>query len=642
MDPLVAEIEQTPNRDEPLAEGTPLLIDELWVLRHAMVAQEHEWLPQMSGINERYRAGARNLAHYLALRQSDCRPLQERLANMGLSSLGRTESHVLANVDRVLGILHRLSGHPWHHRPQELPVDMGAGYTQLQQHADDLFGPAPKKRPVRIMVTLASECAEDVELIRKYARAGMNVARINCAHDGPAQWRAMAKHIRRVAKEEGKHIAVLMDLGGPKLRTGPVAPGAAVLKLRPNRDEFGRLVTPIHLGLRAIGSTQPITGVCTYLEVDAKWLLQLKNGDHLDLRDARGAERTLLVMAVEDHGVRVECDQTIYVIPETRLRCCRALRGPQSTAVAGVPQKVGALHLRRGDRLRLTRDGLGMAAPKHLGKGHHHPARIACTLPEVFPQVRAGEPIWFDDGKIGGVVVHASPDWLDIEITRVREQGDKLEGDKGINLPESHLTLPALTEKDFQDLDEAVQLADIVGLSFVQRADDIDLLRKALAERHATDMGVVIKIETRAGFENLPNIMFAAMACHAAGIMIARGDLAVECGYERLAEIQEEILWATEAAHMPVVWATQVLESQAKTGFPSRAEITDAAMGERAECVMLNKGAHLVDAIRSLDNILCRMQDHQEKKRSLLRPLQAWHKPLVQPTPRPPHAPKKD
>jgi pyruvate kinase len=105
------------------------------------------------------------------------------------------------------------------------------------------------------------------------------------------------------------------------------------------------------------------------------------------------------------------------------------------------------------------------------------------------------------------------------------------------------------------------------------------------------------------------------------GVMIARGDLAVECGYERLAELQEEIMWLTEAAHLPLIWATQVLESLAKYGKPSRAEITDAAMGERAECVMLNKGPHILEAIQMLDNILQRMQGHQNKKNALLRRL---------------------
>ena len=107
--------------------------------------------------------------------------------------------------------------------------------------------------------------------------------------------------------------------------------------------------------------------------------------------------------------------------------------------------------------------------------------------------------------------------------------------------------------------------------------------------------------------------------------MIARGDLAIECGYERLAEVQEEILWICEAAHVPVIWATQVLENLAKSGQPSRAEITDAAMGERAECVMLNKGPHILEAVDVLDDILRRMQAHQTKKQAMLRELRLAH-----------------
>jgi pyruvate kinase len=118
-----------------------------------------------------------------------------------------------------------------------------------------------------------------------------------------------------------------------------------------------------------------------------------------------------------------------------------------------------------------------------------------------------------------------------------------------------------------------------------------------------------------------PALLLTAMRRPIVGVMIARGDLAVECGWERLAELQEEILWICEAAHLPVIWATQVLEQLAKEGRPSRAEITDAAMAERAECVMLNKGPHLVEAVRVLDDILRRMQSHQSKKRSMLRRL---------------------
>jgi pyruvate kinase len=158
----------------------------------------------------------------------------------------------------------------------------------------------------------------------------------------------------------------------------------------------------------------------------------------------------------------------------------------------------------------------------------------------------------------------------------------------------------------------------------VQTPEDVALLRAHLQRLKRGDMGLVLKIETLQGFENLPELMLAAMASGPSGIMIARGDLAVECGFERMAEVQEEILCCAEAAHMPVIWATQVLESMAKTGVPSRAEISDAALGVRAECVMLNKGQFIVEAIRTLDDILQRMAGHQQKKRPLLRALRAW------------------
>jgi pyruvate kinase len=105
------------------------------------------------------------------------------------------------------------------------------------------------------------------------------------------------------------------------------------------------------------------------------------------------------------------------------------------------------------------------------------------------------------------------------------------------------------------------------------------------------------------------------------GVMIARGDLAVEIGFERISEVQNQILWLCEAAHIPVIWATQVLENLAKTGMPTRAEISDAAQGAQAECVMLNKGPYINDAIKTLKNILIRMEGHSFKKKNELRAL---------------------
>jgi pyruvate kinase len=163
----------------------------------------------------------------------------------------------------------------------------------------------------------------------------------------------------------------------------------------------------------------------------------------------------------------------------------------------------------------------------------------------------------------------------------------------------------------------------------VQEVADLKLLQKALEEQlseKAKKIAIIAKIETQKAVHNLPELIVAAAGKHPFGVMIARGDLAVEIGYERLAEIQEEILWLCEAAHIPVVWATQVLENLVSKGIPSRAEMTDAAMAERAECVMLNKGPFVNQAITILDDVLSRMQEHQLKKTPQLRALRVWQK----------------
>ncbi|MGZ8453453.1 MAG: pyruvate kinase, partial [Candidatus Binatia bacterium] len=249
------------------------------------------------------------------------------------------------------------------------------------------------------------------------------------------------------------------------------------------------------------------------------------------------------------------------------------------------------------------------------------PARIGVTLPQIFADARAGESIWFDDGKIGGVIRSVDPDEMRVEIVQARAKGENLRADKGINLPDSELNLPALTPEDIAILPFIARHAELVDYSFVRSPSDVELLLNALDRVHGNHLGIVLKIETRKAFERLPSLILTAMRSPNIGVMIARGDLAVECGYERTGELQEEIMWIAEAAHVPVIWATQVLETLAKKGQPSRAEITDAGMGERAECVMLNKGPFVIDAVRTLDNVLRRMQNHHAKKVALLRPL---------------------
>jgi pyruvate kinase len=249
------------------------------------------------------------------------------------------------------------------------------------------------------------------------------------------------------------------------------------------------------------------------------------------------------------------------------------------------------------------------------------PATLTCSLEAVFQGVKPGERIFFDDGKIAGVINKVTPECLDIGILQVVGGSARLRDEKGLNLPDSHLLLPAISAKDLEDLAFAIKHADMVAMSFVQRVEDV---RQLVAELHRLGkpkLGIVLKIETQRAFADLPALLLEAMKHYPVAVMVARGDLGVEVGFERLAEVQEEILWLCEAAHVPVIWATQVLESLAKGGMPSRAEVTDAAISGRAECVMLNKGPYIEQTLEFLCNVLNRMEAHHQKKTSMLRRL---------------------
>lgn len=256
--------------------------------------------------------------------------------------------------------------------------------------------------------------------------------------------------------------------------------------------------------------------------------------------------------------------------------------------------------------------------------------QASCSLPQVLKELKVGTTVWIDDGRIGACVDSITCEGVLLKITHARLKGEKLSPDKGLNFPYTDLHLCSLTEKDKQDLDFIAANADkidIIGYSYVQTPADIQLLQQELQARLPENYpipAIVAKIETPLAVSNLPELIVQAAGKQPFGIMIARGDLAIEIGYQRLAEIQEEILWLCEAAHIPVIWATQVLENLVKHGMPSRAEMTDAAMAERAECVMLNKGPHILEAVGILDDVLTRMQTHQLKKTSQLRALQSW------------------
>jgi pyruvate kinase len=457
------------------------------------------WRPRIQ--RDEFLLSARNLAHYLALRRHDLRELQLQLMPWGLSSLGRCEARVIPNLNAVaaaLSAMGSISGGP---PPEPDSAGFFRGNDLLRQHSEAALGPSPANRGVRIMVTLPTEAAYDYEIVRRLVSRGMDIARINCAHDDGGVWAAMAEHVRRASAETGRPCRVCLDLCGPRSRI------VSTTVPYDSRVRVGDLV---------LMTARPVP-------IDAEWCHQLQ-----------------------------------------------------------------------------------------------------CSIPEVLDQLENGAQVWVNEGRLGAAVERRVNDGVLLRVTEAREKGEHLRQDKGLNFPDTDLRIDPLTPQDLRDLDVVAPLADLVGYSFVQLPVDIASLQRELAARGAGRVSLVAKIETRQAVKNLPELIVQGAGIQPLAIMIARGDLAVEVGYKRMAEIQEELLWLCEAAHVPVIWATQVLDNFVKKGVRHRAEMTDAAMAERAEGVMLNKGAFAAEAVTMLDDLLGRMEGHQFKKTSRMRALRTW------------------
>ncbi|MCZ8177390.1 MAG: pyruvate kinase [Rhizobium sp.] len=491
---------------ETTATRAALALEDLRQIRSQILAEGEDRLARLVSPGEHLDPAIENLCHYLALRHIDIRPLQRRLMALGLSSMGRLESRVLPTIDTVLEALAALAGSPLEQTTTSRnEAEFFAGEHRLEDATETLFGPRMGVRRTRIMVTLPSQASEGPDLALDLARAGMDVARINCAHDGPEAWRTMTAYVREAAGVVGRDIKVLMDIAGPKIRTGDIA------------------------------------------SVDKKPRLQI------------------------------------------------------------------------GDRVRLVAAG----SPR-IDDIASHSATV--SLPEMVTRLTVGDRLRYDDGKLEAMVESVSLGEAIIVVRRTKSGGTRLKPEKGINLPDTALGLSPLTTKDETDLETVIECADLIGYSFVSRPEDIDLLDSVLSRHGKAErpLGLIAKIEQPLALTNLPALIARARRRGPFGVMIARGDLAAEIGFERLAEMQEELLWICEAASVPCIWATQVLEDMVKEGIPTRGEMTDAAMAARAECVMLNKGPAVVEAVALLDRLMARMNDHVFKKTPTLRALKTW------------------
>lgn len=585
-----------------MTAATHALLSDLRALRAELERFEQAHSAELAAVAAPYRASARNLLHFIAFHRHNHPGLQAALRQRGLSTLAGCDPHLLASLNRLIAVVETLEGGV----AAAAAGDPEEGHRLLRHHSERLLG-----RDQAVMVTLPAAAVEAPALVAELVAAGMDIARINCAHDTPAVWAALATAVRGAAAAQARPCRIAIDLAGPKLRTGPLPPLPGVIAARPQRDRYGRLLQPARIlavpadGAPPAPAGSPDPELVRVPMHGEHWEL-LSCGDRLRSRDASGRWRELVVRERNRDGLLLHCRQHCRFIAGLVFR---QEGGPAWLEVAPLPPAAAELLLRRGDRLRLT------APDAPLPADGQAPANIPCTLAEALEALAIGDRVLFDDGKIAATVVARSEPvgaWVELEITVARPRGSRLRADKGINLPDTPLPNPALTAKDEHDLAFACRHADLINYSFVRREADISCLQAALQRQEEADReespgaatGLVLKIETRQAFLNLPRLLLAAMAeARPLGVMIARGDLAVECGWEALSGIQEEILRVCTAAHVPCIWATQVLDTLAHSGTPTRAEITDAAMGARAEALMLNKGANIVEAVRSLRRI---------------------------------------
>lgn len=561
-----------------------------------------------------------NLLAYLALRDHDLQDLQMELAEIGLSSLGRLESNVLTSLQRVME--HVRATFP--QTSLALP-DSAKARSLLAQRSRALLGRPRAGRSTRIMVTLDAGVIRQSQLLDQLLLGGMDIARINCAHDSSADWAQIIDAIRQAehrltqsGKAVGRRCRILMDLAGPKVRTGPLEVENRPLKLSVPKDAEGRpsrLLEGYLDGDAGQSEWVRIPGLVPHFVIalpGQQGLAELQVGETLRFKDSRQRARTLYVLErLSPSRVRVGLDGTAYLQEGATIRSEHGLQ----LSVGRLTAQPVDVRVQAGDALRLYRNA---ERPGHRQR-QGDPASISCTLPKALRAVEEGHRIFIDDGKISATVVSVHEQYLDLEVTAPRGIPARIRPDKGLNLPDSTIDLPALTVRDREDLVFVVKHANAVGLSFVHRPRDLFDLRDALKALGKSDLGIVMKIETREAVHRLAQLLLAGLDLPRCGVMIARGDLAVEVGFERLAIVQEDILCLCEAAHVPVIWATQVLETLAKKGLPARAEITDAAMGQRAECVMLNKGEHVLEAVKTLAELLRTAERHHLKKRDVFR-----------------------
>jgi pyruvate kinase len=613
-----------------MSEDTRALSQCLIELLHSLHTAEAGTQTEGLKPHPAHTAGARNLAAYVALRTRDLRPLQQLLRSKGLASLEHDESAIEDGLKRILQRLDAT-------QPRGTEVTGEAAQSERTQATLRLFGPEPANQAgPRWMVTWPGGNADPEEWCSTLSAEGMSLVRINGAHGSVKEWKAVAHAAHQVARKTGRNLRVAFDLAGPKLRIASFGDTARIIKVKPRKDDRGRVCERGLVRLVLTGSPAATDSAkaanATRTAVSNKRAIPsvaitfpneviLEQGDVLRIVDAAGRKRRLRVLnkdglAAVSKTTRLESRAVFHLV--------RSGSTVSHGHIGNLGKSALSASVARGEIIVLeTGDGTSRPERRDSFGTVQTPAHLACTWPAALESLEVGHRVLFDDGRVFARVQSLKDGSAHLRVEQVGKADEfgrtSLKGEKGINLPDTPLPRVGLTEADAVALATMAPYIDIVQVSFVRDASDLLPVHAALTE--FPKVGLVAKIETDAAVHDLPAILNSLQAREAAGVLIARGDLALECGFERLAEVQEEILWLAEAAHLPVIWATQVLESLVTKGERSRAEMTDAARAIQAEAVTLNKGAYVAEALHVLRDLAVRMAGHRDKRRHLLRPL---------------------
>ncbi len=578
-------------------EKLAILLVEIEELIQYVLDWEEKYRDKIEKVHPDYMDSAKNLVHYYALRSRKLNNLQKRLGNFGLSRLSDSEAHIMASLLTTRSILKSMLKQKTRY-PRIQPSFKGSRRL-IRRNSKDLLGYRSKGRRTRIMVTLPDKASEDFELVYKMVESGMNCARINCAHGSQSEWLRMIENVQQAALQLRKTCKIAMDLSGQKIRTGMIAEDAKVIKIQYREDALGNKIKPIEV---FFGKNDQNNSAIPVIPIQNYDSFQIKKGDILDYTDSRFKQRKIEVVEVYENGFLGNLNKTAFFETDFPIQ----IDTEKAFLIGELDENKKPLYLKENDLLIIRRERTAVQRKGIDGEtGEVEPAYITCTAPEIFGMVKVGEPVIFDDGTIEGIVEQVEETEIRIRIYNVSGKIGKLKSDKGINFPQSKLQLTSLSETDRRHLPFLLKHADIINLSFVNQPQNVtEILEMIKTSQQNRDVGLILKIETRSGFDNLPDIILEAMIIYPVGVMIARGDLAVELGWEKIGRVQEEILSVCKAAHITSIWATQVLENLAKKGIPSRAEITDTMMAHRADCIMLNKGPYILKAIKLLDKIL--------------------------------------